>query len=50
MHVILRFTPISNHSQSPKNVIRAKDLRLVIIDVVVPGFLTKSPPFSTQDA
>ena len=50
MHVILEFTPISNHFQSPKNMIRAKDLRLALIDVAVPGFLTKPPPSSTQDA
>ena len=50
MHVILRFTPISNHFQSPKNVIRAKDLRLALIDVAVPRFLTKPSPFSTQNA
>ena len=50
VHVILEFTPISNHFQSPKNVIRAKDLRLALIDVAILGFLTKPTPFCTQNA
>ena len=50
VHVILGFTPISNRFQSPKNMIRAKDLRLALIDVAVLGFLTKPPPSGTQDA
>ena len=50
VHVILEFTPISNRFQSPKNVIRAKDPRLVLIDMVVHGILTKPPPSGTQDA
>ena len=50
VHVILRFKPISNRFQNPKLVIKAKDPRLALIDVVVPGFLTKPPPFGTQDA
>lgn len=47
--MILGFKPIFNQFQSPKHMIRAKDLRLALIDVAVPGFLTKPPPSSTQD-
>ena len=50
VHVILGFKPISNHFQSPTHVIKAKDLRLALIDVMVPGFLTTPPPSRTQDA
>ena len=50
-HVILGYTPSTKRFQSPKNVIRAKDPRLALIDVAVPGFLlTKPPPERTQDA
>ena len=42
--------PISNHFQSLKNVIRAKEPRLALIDVAILGFLTKPPPSGTQDA
>ena len=49
MHVILGFKPISTHFQFPKHVIKAKDLRLALIDVAVPGFLNKPPPSGTQD-
>lgn len=48
--MILEFKPISNCFQNPKHVIKAKDLRLALIDVVVPRFLTKPPPSGTQDA
>ena len=47
VHVILGFMPISNHFQSPKNVIKAKDPRLALIAVAVLGFFTKLPPSST---
>ena len=30
--------------------IKAKDLRLALIDIAIPGFLTKPPPSGTQDA
>ena len=51
MHVILGFNPISKHFQSPKHVIKAKDPRLALIGVAVPGFLTITPPpAGTQDA
>ena len=49
VHVILKFKPISKCFQNPKHVIKAKDLRLALIDVAVPGFLTQPPPSSTQD-
>ena len=49
--MILDFTPISKHFQSPKHMIKAKDPKLVLIDVAVPGFLlTEPPPTGTQDA
>ena len=51
VHVILRFERLSKCFQSPKNVIKAKDSRLALIDVVVPGFLLSEPPLKgTQDA
>lgn len=50
VHVILGFEPISKCFQSPKHVIKVKDLRLALIDVAVPGFLTTLSPFGTQDA
>ena len=40
VHMILGFNPISNRFQSHKHVIRAKESRLALINVVVPGFLT----------
>ena len=51
VHMILSFTPISKRFQGPKHVIRAKDPKLALIDVAVPGFLlTKLPLARTQDA
>ena len=50
IHMILRFKPISKCFQSPKHVIKAKDLRLTLIDITVPKFLTEPPPPGTQDA
>jgi len=48
-HVILGYKP-SKRFQSMKNVIKARDARLALIDVAVPGFLlTKPPPAGTQD-
>ena len=35
VHVILGFMPISNHFQSPKNMIRAKGPRLALIVVAI---------------
>ena len=50
MHIILGFNPISKHFQSSKNVIKAKGLRLALIDIPVLSFLTTAPPpFKTQD-
>lgn len=49
--MILRFSPISKHFQNPKNVIKAKDPWLALIDVAVLGFLTTGPLLvGTQDA
>ena len=43
--------PSTKRFQSPKNVIRAKDPRLALIDVAVPRFLLIEPPLErTQDA
>ena len=50
VHIILGFKPISKGFQSPKNVIRAKDKRLALINVAFPGFLLTDPPLvGTQD-
>ena len=50
-HVILSYKPSTKRFQSPKNVIRAKDPRLALIDVAVLGFLLFEPPLErTQDA
>ena len=48
--MILGFKLINGCFQSLKHVIKAKDLRLALIDVAIPGFLTKPPPPSPQDA
>ena len=50
MHVILGFNPISKCFQSPKHIIKAKDPRLALINIVVPSFSTTPPPSETQDA
>ena len=50
LHVILGFNPISKCFQIRKHVIRAKDPRLALIDIVVPSFLTTPPLSETQDA
>lgn len=50
-HVILEYKPSTKHFQSPKNVIKARDQRLALIDAVVPEFLLSKPPLEgTQDA
>lgn len=49
VHVILAFKPISKCFQSLKQVIKAKDSRLALIDVVVLDFLTTPPLSKTQD-
>ena len=43
-HVILGYKPSTKRFQSLKSVIRAKDPRLALIDVAVPGFLLSEPP------
>jgi len=47
VHAILGFKLISTCFQSPKYVIKAKDPRLALIDVAIPGFLNKPPPSGT---
>lgn len=50
-HVILGYKPSTKRFQTPKNVIKAKDQRLALIDVVIPGFLLSAPPSEgTQEA
>ena len=43
-HVILGYKLISSSFQSPKNVIKAKDPQLHLINVVVPGFISDPLP------
>ena len=47
-HVILRFKPISSHFYSLRHVIKAKDARLVGIDMGVVGFIQKTPLVGTH--
>ena len=47
--MILKFKPISRHFQSPKHVIKAKNLRLTLIDVAILVFLSAPPAPGTQD-
>ena len=42
VYVILGYTPSTKWFQSPKNVIRARDSRLALIDMAVLGFRTLS--------
>lgn len=39
-YVILKYKPISSSFQSPKNVVKAKDPRLHLIDMTIPRFIT----------
>ena len=51
VHIILGYEPISKCFQSPKNIIKAKDAQLALIEIAVLGFLlTEPPPAGTQDA
>lgn len=47
-HVILGCKPISSSFQSPKYVIKARDPRLPLIDIVVLGFIAGSLRKGTQ--
>ena len=48
--VILGYTSSTKCFQSPKNIIKARDPHLALIDVAVPGFLLTDPPLEgTQD-
>lgn len=50
-YVILGYKPSTKHFQSLKNVIKARDHRLALIDVAMSGFLLIEPPLKgTQDA
>ena len=50
-HVILRYKPSTKRFQSLKNVIKARDPHLALIDVAILGFLLSKPPLKgTQDA
>ena len=46
--MIIGFTPISNHFQTSKHVIKARDSRLALVDVVIEGFIGKPPLEGTQ--
>ena len=48
VHVILGFKPITTHFQVSKHVIKAKDQRLTLVDVVVEWFIRKPPFTGTQ--
>ena len=51
MHVIIGYKPLTKCFQSPKKVIRARDPRLALIDIVFLGFLLSEPPSAgIQDA
>lgn len=48
VHIIFGFIPILNRFQVSKHVIKAKDLRLALVDVAVKGFIRKPPPAGMQ--
>ena len=48
-HIILGYKPISSSFQSPKLLIKAKDPLLLLINIVVPGFLTGLPLEGTHN-
>ena len=49
-HIILGYKPYTKHFQSQKNIIKAKDAWLALIDIAVLGFLLIEPfPAGTQD-
>ena len=47
-HIILSFKPISTHFQISKHIIKAKDPRLVRVNVAVEGFIQKALLTETQ--
>ena len=50
-HIILGYKPFTKCFQNSKNIIKAKDARLALIDVAIPIFLLAEPPLAgTQDA
>ena len=49
-HVILGYKPSTKRFQKLKNIIKARDLHLALIDVAIPRFLLSEPPSEgTQD-
>nr|POE98567.1 hypothetical protein CFP56_59491 [Quercus suber] len=48
VHVILGFKPISKQFQVSKHVIKARNLRIALVDIVVEGFIQKPPHAGTQ--
>lgn len=42
-HLILSYNPILSNFQAPKYVIKAKDHRLHLINIAIPGFLNLDP-------
>lgn len=42
-HIILGYKPSTKRFQNPKNFIKARDLRLALIDVAIPGSLLSKP-------
>ena len=46
--MILGFTLISNRFQTSKQVIKAQDSCLALVDVAIKGFISKPPPEGTQ--
>ena len=42
-HLILGYTPLSSNFRAPKCVIKAKDPRLHLINIAMPGFLNLGP-------
>ena len=48
VHAILDFKPISNRFQVSKHIIKARNSRLILVDVAIEGFIRKPPPEGTQ--
>ena len=48
VHVILGFKPISTRFQVSKNIIKARDPWLALVDVVIEGLIQKPPPTEAQ--
>ena len=46
--MILGFTPISNHFQVSKHIIKAQDSCLALVDIAIEGFISKPSQEGTQ--